>query len=290
MPAATRRPTSTGWPPRGSGSTRLLRGAGGLFPPLRAAAPDRVVTRTGSASSGRARAERTGSASATVRRRSPRCSRACGGYATAVFGKWHLGHRILGSCPPRHGFRRILHQPVPALLERHVAETPDEQVVPRDLPLIEGETVIERNPDQSGADAGDTPSTPSMASSRGTRSGQFFLYLPHSICRTCRSIVSERFRDKSGRGMYGDDVLLEIDWSVGQVLAALKTTWTRRANAGDLHFRQWSVAVVRRPCRLGRTAPRGEGDVTFDGAVSASRSSQGGRAGSPPARSAMSRR
>jgi hypothetical protein len=33
--------------------------------------------------------------------------------------------------------------------------------------------------------------------------------------------VSEKFRGKSPRGLYGD-VIKEIDWSVGQILAALK--------------------------------------------------------------------
>jgi arylsulfatase/arylsulfatase A len=33
--------------------------------------------------------------------------------------------------------------------------------------------------------------------------------------------VSEKFKGKSGQGMYGD-VVMEIDWSVGEILAALK--------------------------------------------------------------------
>src|SRR5690606_21011319 len=35
--------------------------------------------------------------------------------------------------------------------------------------------------------------------------------------------VSEKFRGKSQQGLYGD-VIMEIDWSVGQILKALKET------------------------------------------------------------------
>jgi arylsulfatase len=46
------------------------------------------------------------------------------------------------------------------------------------------------------------------------------LYLAHSMVHV-PLFVSERFRGKSGRGLFGD-VMMEVDWSVGEVLGALK--------------------------------------------------------------------
>src|SRR5690606_27294476 len=48
----------------------------------------------------------------------------------------------------------------------------------------------------------------------------FFLYFAHSMPHVPLA-VSEKFKGKSGAGLYGD-VMMEIDWSVGEVLAALR--------------------------------------------------------------------
>ncbi len=48
----------------------------------------------------------------------------------------------------------------------------------------------------------------------------FLLYLAHSMPHVPLH-VSDKFKGKSERGPYGD-VIEEIDWSVGQVLAALQ--------------------------------------------------------------------
>ena len=48
----------------------------------------------------------------------------------------------------------------------------------------------------------------------------FFLYLAHSMPHVPLH-VSERFKGKSAAGLYGD-VVMELDWSVGQILQALK--------------------------------------------------------------------
>src|SRR5690606_26146078 len=52
------------------------------------------------------------------------------------------------------------------------------------------------------------------------RDRPFFLYLAHSMPHV-PLFVSERHKGKSERGIYGD-VMEEIDWSVGEVLAALE--------------------------------------------------------------------
>ncbi len=48
----------------------------------------------------------------------------------------------------------------------------------------------------------------------------FFLYLPHSMPHV-PVFAGEKFQGKSGTGIYGD-VIMELDWSVGQVNAAIK--------------------------------------------------------------------
>ena len=47
----------------------------------------------------------------------------------------------------------------------------------------------------------------------------FFLYLPHSMPHVPLG-VSSQFKGKSKQGMYGD-VMMEIDWSVGQIMRTL---------------------------------------------------------------------
>ena len=47
----------------------------------------------------------------------------------------------------------------------------------------------------------------------------FFLYLAHSMPHV-PLFVSDKFKGKSKRGLYGD-VIMEIDWSVGQIMEAL---------------------------------------------------------------------
>ena len=48
----------------------------------------------------------------------------------------------------------------------------------------------------------------------------FLLYLPHSMVHV-PLYVSEKFAGKSGAGLFGD-VMMEVDWSVGQINEALK--------------------------------------------------------------------
>ena len=65
------------------------------------------------------------------------------GYATAIFGKWHLGHHPQ-FLPIRHGFDEYFGLP-------YSNDMGSEQGGGRfpDLPLIEGEKVVATNPDQS---------------------------------------------------------------------------------------------------------------------------------------------
>ena len=73
---------------------------------------------------------------------------------------------------------------------------------------IEGDKVIDFNPDLSQITRRYTEKSVSFIERNKTR--PFFLYLAQTMPHIPLA-VSERFKDKSGRGMYGD-VLLELDW------------------------------------------------------------------------------
>jgi len=53
----------------------------------------------------------------------------------------------------------------------------------------------------------------------------FFLYVPHPQPHV-PLFVSEKFEGKSGTGLYGD-VMMEIDWSVGEIVTALEENGVR---------------------------------------------------------------
>jgi arylsulfatase A-like enzyme len=135
------------------------------------------------------------------------------GYATAVFGKWHLGHhpRFL---PTRHGFDEYFGLPYSNdMWPKH----PTNRSFP-DLPLIDGEKVVETNPDQRMLTTWYTERAVRFI--RANKERPFFLYVPHSMSHVPLH-VSGKFAGKTERGLFGD-VVAEIDWSVGQILAALK--------------------------------------------------------------------
>lgn len=135
------------------------------------------------------------------------------GYATACYGKWHLGHHP-EFLPMRHGFDDYFGLPYSNdMWPKH----PTNKKFP-DLPLIEGERVIEYNPDQTQLTTWYTERSVRFIEKNKDR--PFFLYLPHSMAHV-PLFVSDKFKGKSEQGLYGD-VMMEIDWSVGQILSTLK--------------------------------------------------------------------
>ncbi|MHC4087582.1 MAG: sulfatase-like hydrolase/transferase, partial [Planctomycetota bacterium] len=87
-----------------------------------------------------------------------------------------------------------------------------------DLPLIEGEKIIEYNPDQTKLTTWYTERAVKFIEANKNR--PFFVYLPHSMVHV-PLFVSDKFKGKSKQGLFGD-VIMEIDWSVGQILSTLK--------------------------------------------------------------------
>jgi len=135
------------------------------------------------------------------------------GYATACYGKWHLGH-LPKFLPTRHGFDDYFGLPYSNdMWPQH----PTNKNYP-DLPLIEGERILEYNPDQTQLTTWYTERAVRFIEK--SRDRPFFLYVPHSMAHV-PLFVSDKFKGKSERGLYGD-VMMEIDWSVGQILSTLK--------------------------------------------------------------------
>jgi arylsulfatase len=133
------------------------------------------------------------------------------GYATAAVGKWHLGDQAQ-FLPTRHGFDSWYGLPYSNDMwpQHPTSKFPD-------LPLMEGERVLGLNPDQTKLTSDYTARAVSFIEANHTK--PFFLYLAHSMPHV-PLFVSAAASGKSGAGLYGD-VIGEIDWSVGQVLATL---------------------------------------------------------------------
>lgn len=134
------------------------------------------------------------------------------GYATAIYGKWHVGHHPQ-FLPTRRGFDEWFGTPYP---NDNGPLHPVLKGLPP-LPLYEGETVIERDPDQSQFTRRITERAVGFIEKN--KGKPFFLYVPH-VMPHVPIFASERFRGTSNRGLYGD-VIQELDWSVGEILAAL---------------------------------------------------------------------
>lgn len=135
-------------------------------------------------------------------------------YATAIYGKWHLGH-LPKFLPTRHGFDDYFGLPYSNDMWPY-HPTAGDRFPP--LPLIDGEKIIEHNPDQTQLTTSYTERAVRFIEKNKDR--PFFLYVPHSMPHV-PLFVSEKFAGKSERGIYGD-VIAEIDWSVGEIMKTLK--------------------------------------------------------------------
>lgn len=137
------------------------------------------------------------------------------GYATGIFGKWHLGDKPQ-FLPTRHGFDEYFG--IPYSNDMWPPNKRNFNFPP--LPLIENETVVK----EVTADV--QPQLTRLLTERAVqfiernKTNPFFLYLPHPMPHV-PIFASDKFKGKTERGLYGD-VIEEIDWSVGQILAALK--------------------------------------------------------------------
>ncbi len=138
------------------------------------------------------------------------------GYATGIFGKWHLGdHKE--AMPLNHGFDEYFGIPYSNdMWPNHPYQGKWFDFDP--LFLYENEKVIDTLTDQSQLTTQITEK--SVAFINKHKDEPFFLYVPHPQPHV-PLFVSDKFKGKSKRGLYGD-VIMEIDWSVGQIMKTLK--------------------------------------------------------------------
>ena len=138
------------------------------------------------------------------------------GYATATFGKWHLGHHPQ-FLPTRHGFDEYYGIPYSNDMWPFHPENPENWT---DLPTIEMEEIVGYNTDQTRFTTDFTTRSVSFIERSVAAGEPFFLYLAHPMPHVPLFVAEER-EGGSGVGLFGD-VIEEIDWSVGQVLKAIQ--------------------------------------------------------------------
>ncbi len=136
------------------------------------------------------------------------------GYATACFGKWHLGHRR-GLMPTDQGFDVYFGVPYSNDMSQFHRK-PDSNYKHR-LPLMRDNEVVEWEPDQHLLTKRYTEEAVAFIDTH--QDEPFFVYLPHTMPHI-PIYASKEFAGKSPRGLYGD-VIEEIDWSVGEIMGVL---------------------------------------------------------------------
>jgi arylsulfatase A-like enzyme len=145
------------------------------------------------------------------------------GYATACFGKWHLGH-LPAYSPLKQGFDEFFGLPYSNDMDR-MASAPMGRAAflnPRsefwNVPLLKNDQVVERPADQNTLTRRYTDEA--IRFIRQHKDGPFFIYLPHTMPHV-PLFASEDFTGKSPRKLYGD-VVEELDANVGRLLQALR--------------------------------------------------------------------
>ena len=126
-----------------------------------------------------------------------------GGYRTALIGKWHLGHHMQAQQPNAHGFDEFY-----GLLQPNDAEQP----------LYRDTQALEESVDQGNLTRRFTGEAVNFIENNAQQ--PFFLFLSHSAPHI-PLVASPAFAGTSRAGAYGD-VVQELDWSVGEVLDAVR--------------------------------------------------------------------
>jgi len=142
------------------------------------------------------------------------------GYRTAVFGKWHIGDQ-LETRPPARGFDEScglmysndmweFHPDNPAFWGKYPLQFWDN-----------GKVTIERVTKEHQPMLTTWYTEHAVSFIQRNKNNPFLLYVPHSMPHV-PIFASDKFKGKSGAGLYGD-VMMEIDWSVGEIMKALKS-------------------------------------------------------------------
>lgn len=147
------------------------------------------------------------------------------GYTTAMLGKWHLGSEA-PYFPMSYGFDSFYGLPYshdywPVGYDgKLITENGDYRKNWPSLPVIEGNTVIKTITTlEQQAEWTTTLTEKAVSFIQKNKKQPFFLYLAHPLPHV-PLVASDRFKGKSKLGLFGD-VIMELDWSVGEILNAL---------------------------------------------------------------------
>lgn len=179
------------------------------------------------------------------------------GYATACFGKWHLGDQ-LPFLPTSQGFDEFLGIPY----SEDMVQEKKPGVWPP-LPLMRGTEVIEAPVDCEKLTRLYTDAAVDFIHRNKDR--PFFLYMPAARPGSTQVVhVGNEYRGKSANGLYGDSVE-ELDGSLGKVLEEVK-----RQGVDERTLVIWTSdnGAVRRNPPQGSNAPyAGWGYSTSEGGM-----------------------
>lgn len=145
------------------------------------------------------------------------------GYATGIIGKWHLaidqkempGHFDPSTMPNAQGFDYFYGTPKFNGFTVNVADTKVRSSIFRN-----DSVVVDSVESWDDITADYTREAIEWIKTRSEGEKPFFLYLAHNMPHVPLG-ASEGFKGKSAGGFYGDTVE-EIDWSCGEIFAALK--------------------------------------------------------------------
>lgn len=145
------------------------------------------------------------------------------GYATLHIGKWHLGIHA-GSCPLDQGFEHSFGLPYSNDMDARPGLPKGSSGSPNpphdgwNVPLLRDGKVVEQPADQTTLTKRYTEEALKFIAEK--KGSPFFLYFAHTFPHV-PMFASPAFKGRSRAGIYGDAVE-ELDWSVGQVLDALR--------------------------------------------------------------------
>lgn len=178
------------------------------------------------------------------------------GYATGIFGKWHLGDqpRFL---PTRQGFELYFGVPY----SDDMTPRPGKDWPP--LPYMHNDDVVIAPVDRNTLTRREAKRVVDFIEAH--QDEPFFAYVPHAMPGSTRHpFSSQRFRGSSENGDYGDAVQ-ELDWAAGEILEAV-----RRLGLAEETLVIWTSdnGAPRRQPPQGRNTPlAGWGYSTAEGGM-----------------------
>lgn len=147
------------------------------------------------------------------------------GYTTGMLGKWHLGSEA-PYFPMSYGFQSFYGLPyshdywATDFDGSPVTKAGDYRKNWGTVPVIEGDKIVKQiSTLEQQAEWTTTLTEKAVAYIKQNKKDPFFLYLAHPMPHVPLA-VSDKFKGKSELGVFGD-VIMELDWSLGEVLNTL---------------------------------------------------------------------